>query len=146
MSSTNTSGQDRPVFNWNVMVIERDGFLVENSDQLPSLIRSTGLAAGSGLNSDLTAIDTEAALDGSLPLEYLLVTRSVEVVKRNCEDMTRQEILKAKDVVIAAQQQRIAGLVKRIRELKDRIYATDNIRALTLDVLDLSLESESNLY
>ncbi|KAH6890739.1 hypothetical protein BKA70DRAFT_1441748 [Coprinopsis sp. MPI-PUGE-AT-0042] len=73
---------------------------------------------------------------------YFATSRRVTVIKQCYEDMTKEEIIRAKDVVIIAQKQRIERLRRRMKELKEELYAGNRVQALTMDILDLSLEPD----
>ncbi|KAH6884349.1 hypothetical protein BKA70DRAFT_1445955 [Coprinopsis sp. MPI-PUGE-AT-0042] len=75
--------------------------------------------------------------------EYLVTSRTVKIARRKCEDLTREEIVKAKDVVILSQRRRIEHLVERVQELKDQLHASHRAQGLTVDVLNLFLEPDS---
>jgi hypothetical protein len=73
---------------------------------------------------------------------YISTSRSVTVLRRHQKDMSKEEIIRAKDAVIAAQKHRMERLRRRIGELKDALFKANHIQALTMGVLELSLEPE----
>jgi TolA-binding protein len=71
---------------------------------------------------------------------YFATSRSVTVIRQHQKDMTKEEIVRAKDAVIRGQKQRIDRMRRRIAELKDALFTANHIQALTMGVLELSLE------
>ncbi|KAH6905049.1 hypothetical protein BKA70DRAFT_1226243 [Coprinopsis sp. MPI-PUGE-AT-0042] len=72
--------------------------------------------------------------------EYSATSRSVTIINRRHKEMTKEEIIRAKDAVILAQRRMIELLRRRVRELKKELYIADRVQALTREILDLSLE------
>jgi hypothetical protein len=109
-------------------------------EQLRTLV---GHPSGSEEDSDSMEIDkAEEAPTDSSPEQYAL-SRCVTLKKRDYDSMTREEIVRAKDIVLVAQKRRIE-LQKRVRELGNLLQAADRIQTSTMEVLSLSLEQDCN--
>ncbi|KAH6880578.1 hypothetical protein BKA70DRAFT_1238740 [Coprinopsis sp. MPI-PUGE-AT-0042] len=74
--------------------------------------------------------------------EYSATSRSVTIINRRHKEMTKEEIIRAKDAVILAQRRMIELLRRRVRELKKELYIADRVQALTREILDLSVLDE----
>jgi hypothetical protein len=75
---------------------------------------------------------------------HISTSRSVTIIKRDLNEMSKEEIVRAKDAMILAQKRKIERLQQRIRILKDQLYTADRVHALAMGVLDLSLEGDED--
>jgi hypothetical protein len=112
-----------------------------DSDQLRAL---ADRQSGPEDNSDSMEIDREDLLLRDPSPECYALSRSVTLKRRHYDRMTREEIVRAKDIVQAVQKRRIERLEKKVRELGDLLHAADRIQTLTMEVLSLSLDQDCN--
>ncbi|KAH6896075.1 hypothetical protein BKA70DRAFT_1438768 [Coprinopsis sp. MPI-PUGE-AT-0042] len=150
---------------WDSMTIKREGGLqlAESESQTPSL-KSVDkhrnrhaesdspetLDSAMGHHGTRRGVPTShCGLEPSNPPSarsgYITTSRSVTIIRRNHREMTKEEIIRAKDAMILAQQRRIERMRQKIRDLKDQLYAADRVQALTMDILDLSLELDMEI-
>ncbi|KAH6908703.1 hypothetical protein BKA70DRAFT_1222311 [Coprinopsis sp. MPI-PUGE-AT-0042] len=124
---------------WRSMSVERIGL---GNSQLQGFIPTCEEETSSDDSAMADGTHESLSATASCP-EYLVTSRVVKIAKRKCKDLTREEIVKAKDVVIQSQRRRIERLVERVQELKGQLHASHRVQGLTVDVLNLFLESDS---
>ncbi|KAH6883613.1 hypothetical protein BKA70DRAFT_1238314 [Coprinopsis sp. MPI-PUGE-AT-0042] len=155
-----TRKRERSPMEWDLMTVSREGGL-QYLQSVEALSQTTLGKADNPPNRDnLNTSDSAMAegLQGGVPIghrmnpnapsassEYFTTSRSVTVIRRHHKEMSKEEIIRAKDAVIRAQRQRIERLQRRIRELKEALYSANRVQALTMNILEVSLEFDTDV-
>ncbi|KAH6894946.1 hypothetical protein BKA70DRAFT_1232285 [Coprinopsis sp. MPI-PUGE-AT-0042] len=114
-----------------------------DNDQPKALVESERLCDSEADPQDSMMIDKPEELrNANSPSENFALARSVTLERRDYNRMTREEIVRAKDIVLAAQRRRVEQLERKIRDLEIRLHAADRVQTLTMDVLNLSLDQD----
>ncbi|KAH6911617.1 hypothetical protein BKA70DRAFT_1219737 [Coprinopsis sp. MPI-PUGE-AT-0042] len=115
MPRCSTNRQSICRINWHTMTVEKDGLPIGlglDNDQLKTLV-DRGEA-----DPDSMEIDKTEELHTNSQPENLALARSVTVKRRDYNRMTREEIVRAKDVVLVAQKRRIERLERKVQDLR----------------------------